>query len=153
MAVIENRATDPSTNQAFVIFGHLFDFQIGSAVLRDDHEEWLSSVAAPFLNGNPESTFVTFGLASRSGTAKRNEILSEQRINSVLTFLTTLGVASDKNVSNQVVGERAGQRAGQRDGTEDKLLRAVSVQLWSINLRTITEGVQSLKRKQAGLFF
>lgn len=155
MAVLENRATNPLNNKPIVIFGHLFDFRIGSAILRDDHREWLESVAAPFLNGSPEATFLLHGFASRSGAANVNQRISEQRVDSVLTFLTSQpqGVAAEKNVANEAVGESAGERAGQRDGTEDSLLRAVTVELWSIDLRTVTRGIRNLKRRQAGRFF
>jgi outer membrane protein OmpA-like peptidoglycan-associated protein len=72
MAVLENRATIPQTNEPIVIFGHLFDFVIGSATLRKDHREWLQTIATPFLNGNDQATFLLHGFASRSGSSRES---------------------------------------------------------------------------------
>src|SRR5262245_27872325 len=154
MAVFENRATNPITNEPIVIFGHLSDFAIGSATLLKDHRDWLTTVAAPFLNGNDQATFVLHGFASRSGAADRNQRLSEKRLVRVFEFLTSAprSVRPSKNAFNEAVGELAGALAGQADGTEDSLLRAVTVELWSIDVRGLTAGVRKLKRQQAGMF-
>ncbi|HEY7677280.1 MAG TPA: hypothetical protein VIG69_09420 [Candidatus Methylomirabilis sp.] len=137
MEVIDNRANNPVNNEPLVIFGHLLEFGIGSAVLRRDHRDWLESVAAPFLKGNQQGSFVLVGFASRSGAANFNQQLSEQRVRAVLRFLTTppRNVNPFQNAASGGVGERAGERAGQADGTEDSLLRAVLVELWSIDVR------------------
>jgi outer membrane protein OmpA-like peptidoglycan-associated protein len=152
MGVIENRASDPTTGQPLVIFAMLFDFSIGGAFLKADHKEWLRNIAAPFLNGNPNSTFNMHGFASRSGSAAFNQALSERRLRSVLNFLTSPphSVSSQKNFFNESVGELAGELAGQADGSEDELLRAVLVELWSIDIRSVTSQFRSLKRKQLG---
>jgi outer membrane protein OmpA-like peptidoglycan-associated protein len=154
MAVFENRASDPFTGEPFVIMAMLFDFVIGSAFLRRDHQDWLRDVAAPFLNGNPNATFILHGFASRSGASSFNQQLSQKRLDAVLNFLTAppLSVPRQKNVFNEAVGERAGEIAGQADGTEDKLLRAVAVELWFIDVRRATQQFRSLKRKELGVF-
>ncbi|MCI0462520.1 MAG: hypothetical protein L0Z62_36685 [Gemmataceae bacterium] len=128
----------------FVIACHLFDFAIGSSILKADHEQWLSVVAAPYLNDNAAATFQLLGTASRSGSASFNQKLSERRLQAVLDFLTKKprNVPIFKLVTSAAVGELLGERAGQRDGTEDPLLRAVTILMFIVDARQVDDGTR-----------
>ena len=63
----------------------LHHFGISSAVLAQAHREWLTQKVEPLLRSGGSISII--GQASRSGSAKFNEALSEKRANAVRQFL------------------------------------------------------------------
>jgi outer membrane protein OmpA-like peptidoglycan-associated protein len=109
------------------ITGTLYNFAIGSYLLRHEHRLWLDRVAIPFLKQNPGRTILLVGLASRSGNAAYNQSLSEQREKAVKDYLLKHGVSKTRFEDEFGMGESLAETMGEADGTEDALFRSVKV--------------------------
>jgi hypothetical protein len=141
---ILDRVKPLPANPPFVIACHLFDFAIGSSFLKPDHQQWLTEVCAPYLNNNDQATFQVVAMTSRSGTASFNQKLSERRLQMVLDFLAKppRGVSLRKLVTSAAVGELLAERAHEADGSEDPLMRAVTILMFSIDARLFDAGTR-----------
>lgn len=112
------------------ISGLLFNFAIGSRILRFEHKLWLDRVAIPFLKANAGRTVTLAGLASRSGNADFNQRLSEDRERAVKDYLTKHGIGRNRFEDEFGMGEKLAEDMGEADGTEDAMFRAVKVFLF-----------------------
>lgn len=68
-------------------------FEFDSSILRTDAYSILDKVAGA-MKANPSVKYVLRGYASAEGTAEHNQKLSEDRANSVKTYLVNAGVSS-----------------------------------------------------------
>lgn len=106
----------------------LYDFDVGKARVKAEHESWLNSVVVPLLRRGGSVTII--GLASRTGSDDFNMELSEKRNAAVLAVLRKQ--VPTFNVSQQVAkGESAAKFAGEKDGTERNTWRAVIISVWN----------------------
>jgi len=104
----------------------LFAFDIGEASLKPKHKEWLDTNVVPFLKS--ATRIALSGTASRSGSDKFNQALSQRRVKSVKDYLVGKG-AKATTIAEAASGEQPAAAAGQKDGTEDAKFRAVEVSL------------------------
>jgi outer membrane protein OmpA-like peptidoglycan-associated protein len=109
--------------------GILFNFGIGSPVLRSQHQDWLDKSAAPWLKDVKTRRVALYGHASRSGSDAFNLELARARMRQVRARLVAQGVDPSQFEPDMAMGERAWEAAGVPDGTENAKHRAVHVLL------------------------
>jgi len=71
----------------------LYNFDIGSAALKNAHEQFLKRGILAILTNNEDHKVSVVGRASRSGPDSLNDKLSRQRAEAVASFLTRGGIA------------------------------------------------------------
>jgi hypothetical protein len=103
----------------------LYDFDIGSPVVKTQHRDWLNTNAPRYFARDMKAIVV--GLASRTGSDVLNMKLSRHRAMNVETIFRALAPASARPVMDLRValGEEAAAIAGIKDGVEDERWRAV----------------------------
>ena len=79
------RIGNPFIETDAVIKARLYDFATGSSTLRNEHKTWLNNMVNTARRGRHFMDVV--GYASKTGSAALNLQLSEDRVNSVLTYL------------------------------------------------------------------
>jgi hypothetical protein len=119
----DNLSKPPS--QRFSVTGLLFNFDIDSDVVKNEHLAWLERNVVPLL-GIKDALFSLKGSASRSGKNDHNMDLSQRRVNNVKKFLLSRGGRAEQ-LSAVFVGEEEAALAGKKDGGEDEEDRAVAV--------------------------
>ena len=79
------RIGEPFVATNAVIKARLYDFRTGSATLQPEHKAWLNNMVATAKRGRYFMDVI--GYASKTGSASLNQKLSEDRVNSVLSYL------------------------------------------------------------------
>jgi hypothetical protein len=117
-------------NSSGAITALLSNFDVGVHLLKQEHQNWLASnVVSKLQTGG---SIWLAGLTSTTGTEGRNQILSDNRANSVVNFLTTR-LARNFPVKLEAkfsFGEAPARLSGSPDSFEDMRWRAVLVSAW-----------------------
>lgn len=108
----------------------LYNFDVGSAVLKPAHIQYLASNVPPLLLSNDVKAVVV-GLASPSGPDAFNLTLSKSRADSVASFIKGLNPTNSLASLEIKLGEAAAQLAGLKDGSEDGRWRGVLLTIGS----------------------
>jgi hypothetical protein len=106
----------------------LSHFNIGGHHLRPEHINYLDSSVVPILDQG--GSILLIGMASRSGSAASNKMLSQLRNDEVLKRLRSKSKADFKVRQDFAAGESAAAQAHVADGTEDPTWRAVQIVFW-----------------------
>ncbi|MGH2362903.1 MAG: hypothetical protein ACRDGM_20435 [bacterium] len=103
----------------------LYDFDIGSPILKPRHRDWLNTNVPSSLTA--DSSVLIVGLASRTGSDAFNLSLSKLRALSVENLIQGLAAAKARPLVDLSValGEEAARIAGLKDGVEDERWRGV----------------------------
>ena len=87
-------------------------FQTGKATFQDGIVAKLNEIAV-IMNDYPKAAFLIEGHTDNTGSVSRNQVLSEQRANAVLMYLTSTGNVS----SDRLVSEGRGELSPEFDNT------------------------------------
>jgi outer membrane protein OmpA-like peptidoglycan-associated protein len=87
-------------------------FQTGKATFQDGIIAKLNEIAV-IMNDYPKAAFLIEGHTDNTGSVSRNQVLSEQRANAVLMYLTSTGNVS----SDRLVSEGRGELSPEFDNT------------------------------------
>jgi hypothetical protein len=124
------------------IWMRLYNFDVNSAFLQAEHRQWLNDVAVPFLEKEPQRSFLLVGFTSRSGTEAYNRVLSKRRADAVHEFFysVSLGGRLDPRFGDGIFpnGEKQAASQGKPDGSEDDYDRACEVWLLPNLIETLT---------------
>jgi hypothetical protein len=104
----------------------LCNFATGKAVPLPTHKAWLKSNIVPILRRNAQCVVEIIGMASRLGSATRNDRLAQDRADAVKAFIQDEVQQSLQNVQTASQGERA---SGGGPNDDDGYYRAVLVHL------------------------
>jgi outer membrane protein OmpA-like peptidoglycan-associated protein/outer membrane protein W len=107
-------------------YAKTINFDYGKSSIRDEATEALQAIAA-IIKEYPESNFIIEGHTDSIGSEKFNQILSEQRANSIVDFFVSNGVESSR-LSSVGLGESSPIAPG---GTKESMAknRRVEVKL------------------------
>src|SRR5262245_17390251 len=105
--------------------GWLYNFAIGSHILRPEHKWWLRRVAVPKLKADRSLVITLYGMASTTGNADYNKQLSEDRALAVKRYLQSLDIDRGRFITRPL-GEEAAA-VDDPDNKEDSYFRAVDV--------------------------
>lgn len=103
--------------------GWLYNFAVGSHILRPEHKWWLLRVAVPMLKADRSLIITLYGMASTTGSASSNKTLSQDRLLAVKRFLQNHDIDRGR-FNTSALGEDV---ADDPDNTEDSYFRAVAV--------------------------
>jgi hypothetical protein len=122
-----------------VIRAWLFNFEKNSAVLKNEHRQFLDDNIVPAVAGG--GSIKLLGLASTTGTDSLNKQLSGQRVSSVEDHVRTRTNGVVKIARRVEMGETmakaffaAGLKGGTQDNVEAEIWRGVVINAWNRDL-------------------
>lgn len=118
----------PSSNLTAPLKARLFNYDVGDAKLKDEHQKWLAEHVIPFVRSCRHTRVNLTGTASRTGTDHFNLQLSERRARGIVDFLEQNGAFRDQ-IKFLGLGEAPAKAAGKKDETETDEDRAVVVEV------------------------
>lgn len=103
----------------------LYNFDVDSSELKQEHLDFLNKQVVPDLSDNPGARVAVVGTASLSGESGHNEVLSEKRAKAVMDYLASKGIAASKFKPGGPIGVGDAPAGPSKEDERDR-----SVTLW-----------------------